>query len=63
QIQTLHLRSRAGIIARTLATLTEILARRRDRNRLRQLDAHLLRDIGLDPLEARRECAKPFWQP
>lgn len=62
QIQTLHLRSRAGIIARTLSALTDVLARRRDRNRLRQLDAHLLRDIGLDPLEARRECAKPFWQ-
>lgn len=36
--------------------------RRRTRLAIRHLDAHLLRDIGLDPLEARHEAQKPFWQ-
>jgi hypothetical protein len=31
------------------------------RRQLAQLDDRLLRDIGLDPLETRREVAKPFW--
>jgi len=29
---------------------------------LLELDADQLRDIGLDPLEARREGLKPFWR-
>jgi uncharacterized protein YjiS (DUF1127 family) len=62
-IQTLPLRARQGLFARTLTALTTAFARRRDRQRLGKLDAHLLRDIGLDAQEARRECAKPFWQP
>lgn len=63
QIQTLSLRTRSGLFARILTALSIAMTRRRDRNRLARLDAHLLRDIGLDPQEARRECAKPFWQP
>lgn len=63
QIQTLPLRAPRGLFARTLTAFTAVLARRRDRQRLSQLDAHLLRDIGLDAQEARREIAKPFWQP
>jgi uncharacterized protein YjiS (DUF1127 family) len=43
-------------------SLTQALARRRDRRLLARLDAHLLRDIGLSPEAARTECAKPFWQ-
>lgn len=62
-IQTLPLRAPRGIVARTLTALTAALTRRRDRQRLARLDAHLLRDIGIDAPEARRECAKPFWQP
>jgi uncharacterized protein YjiS (DUF1127 family) len=62
-IQTLPLRARRGLFARTLTALTSALARRRDRQRLGKLDAHLLRDIGLEAQEAQRECAKPFWQP
>lgn len=63
QIQSLPLRAPRGIVARTLTALTAALTRRRDRQRLAHLDAHLLRDIGLDAREARQECAKPFWQP
>jgi len=62
-IQTFQLHAPTGLFARTLNFMTTALNRRRDRQRLGKLDAHLLRDIGLDPLEARRECAKPFWQP
>lgn len=62
-IQTTRLRSQTGIFQRTLTALSVALTRRRERHRLGQLDAHILRDIGLDPHEARRECAKPFWQP
>ncbi len=36
--------------------------RRRTRLAIRRLDAHLLRDIGLDPAEAQTEAQKPFWQ-
>lgn len=62
-IQTLPLRTRPGLFARVMTAFSAAVARQRDRNRLAHLDAHLLRDIGLDPQEARRECAKPFWQP
>lgn len=62
-IQTLPLRARQRFFARTLTALTAALTRRRDRQRLGKLDAHLLRDIGLEAQEAQRECAKPFWQP
>jgi uncharacterized protein YjiS (DUF1127 family) len=37
--------------------------RRFERQRLTELDDHLLRDIGLTRGEALREVAKPFWQP
>lgn len=36
--------------------------RREDRERLRNLPEYLLRDVGLDVAEARREAAKPFWR-
>ncbi len=31
------------------------------RNELALLDPHLLRDIGVNHLEARREADRPFW--
>lgn len=36
--------------------------RGRQRRALGALDDRLLRDVGLTPAEARRECAKPFWR-
>lgn len=63
QIQTLSLSSRDGLVARVLTAMSAALTRRRDRQRLGHLDAHLLRDIGLEAQDVRRECAKPFWQP
>jgi uncharacterized protein YjiS (DUF1127 family) len=63
EITTLPLRTRPGLVARLTDFITEALARRRHRRILSRLDAHLLRDIGLSPDEARTEAAKPFWQP
>ncbi len=62
-IDTLPLRARSGLFARLLTSLSTAMTRTRERQRLAHLDAHLLRDIGLDAQQARRECAKPFWQP
>lgn len=36
-------------------------ARRHQRRSLARLDAHLLRDIGLDAASARAEALKHFW--
>lgn len=33
----------------------------RERRDLRGLDAHLLADIGCNPVDAARESARPFW--
>lgn len=34
----------------------------RSRQHLRDLDAHLLKDIGISPEDADREARRPFWQ-
>ena len=61
-IQTLPQRARQGLVARITHVFTAALTRRRDRQRLGKLDAHLLRDIGLEAQAAHTECAKRFWQ-
>jgi uncharacterized protein YjiS (DUF1127 family) len=38
------------------------LSRWRSRRALAQLDDRMLTDIGLDPVDRRREIDKPFWQ-
>ena len=38
------------------------ILRQRGRADLRQLDDHMLRDIGLDWAEAKAEAQKPFWR-
>jgi uncharacterized protein YjiS (DUF1127 family) len=58
---TLSFRARPGLVARVTRAVTAALTRRRDRQLLAHLDAHLLRDIGLSSEEAQTECAKPFW--
>ncbi|MEM1302503.1 MAG: DUF1127 domain-containing protein [Pseudomonadota bacterium] len=34
----------------------------RSRQHLRDLDAHILKDIGISPEDAAREAQRPFWQ-
>jgi uncharacterized protein YjiS (DUF1127 family) len=44
-----------------LGLLSLVLHARRQRHRLRSLDDHLLKDIGLTPETAAREAGKPIW--
>jgi uncharacterized protein YjiS (DUF1127 family) len=62
EIKTLPLSPRFGLVARLTLVISQALTRHRDRKALAQLDAHILRDIGLTPEDARTEAAKPFWQ-
>ena len=36
--------------------------RRTDRSQLSGMDTRLLRDIGIDQMQAEREARKPFWK-
>lgn len=57
-----HQSGRTGLMAQFRAVLVTALTRRRDRAMLARLDAHLLRDIGVDPAEAFAEARKPCWR-
>lgn len=37
--------------------------RRKSRLKLKELDNHMLRDIGMSPRDAFDEARKPFWRP
>lgn len=52
----------ANVAVRFAAAVTAWETRRTSRRALKQLDGRLLNDIGLDPLTAHTEAAKPFWQ-
>lgn len=45
-----------------LVLACEYVAHRRQRRDLAELDARLLADIGVSPLDARAEARKPFWK-
>ncbi|OSQ40614.1 DUF1127 domain-containing protein [Thalassospira mesophila] len=49
-------------VDRLLALPRQWAARFTLRNRLADMDAHLLRDIGWDVYDARIEAGKHFWQ-
>lgn len=51
----------AVVALRVAVTLTHWSERRRARQHLAHLDDHLLRDIGLDRLTARKEASRKFW--
>jgi len=53
---------RAGPAAGLLAWIRTMLARAQQRRELFELDDTLLRDIGINRLEARAEAAKPLWR-
>ena len=63
-----HAPTVAGLTGRTrpqpnvLRVVSNWLTRHRSRRTLAQLDAHLLRDIGLTEAQATRELTKPFWR-
>jgi uncharacterized protein YjiS (DUF1127 family) len=49
------------VAARVGRTLAEWRRRARSRAQLARFSPRELRDIGLTPADAARECAKPFW--
>jgi uncharacterized protein YjiS (DUF1127 family) len=49
-------------VNRLLRTLTTWHERSRQRQRLAELDDHLLRDIGITRAQAQAEFDKPFWR-
>jgi uncharacterized protein YjiS (DUF1127 family) len=51
-----------GLIARVVRRLAAWHRRICSRTQLARLSERELRDIGLTPAEAARECAKPFWR-
>ena len=52
--------ARAGSALMALVLLWDF--RHRSRQSLAHLGPHQMRDIGLDPLSAEAEAAKPFWK-
>lgn len=52
---------RAGFAARAAARLALWLSRARERSALRQLDDHLLNDVGLSREGALTEASRPPW--
>ncbi|MGE0734842.1 MAG: DUF1127 domain-containing protein [Alphaproteobacteria bacterium] len=51
-----------GTFGRTLEGMLRSLERKRSRQRLAELDDHLLKDIGITRAEAYEEWRKPFWR-
>ena len=56
-----EVRLRRAAFAGFVRTVALWLDRARQRRDLAELDAHLLKDIGVTPRQAAREAAKPFW--
>jgi uncharacterized protein YjiS (DUF1127 family) len=54
--------SREGLFARILSVALTWQDRAVQRTQLASMDDRLLRDMGIDPLEARMEAEKPFWK-
>jgi uncharacterized protein YjiS (DUF1127 family) len=52
----------ARLVLRLPQTVAAWAERRRTRTDLRDLDLHMLQDIGLNWAEARTEAQKPFWR-
>lgn len=57
-----RLSTQTSYIDRLRVTISAALIRRRERATLARLDTHILRDIGVDPVTAAAEAAKPFWK-
>jgi uncharacterized protein YjiS (DUF1127 family) len=52
----------AVVALRVAVTVTKWSTRARTRKSLKNLDPHILKDIGKTPEEAWREAALPFWR-
>ena len=47
--------------ARMFATISLMMTVARERRQLRALDPAMLKDLGLDRADVRREAARPMW--
>lgn len=56
-------RKAAALLHKAAALIRVWRRRAREREQLARLSPHLLRDIGITPVEARHEAGKPFWRP
>lgn len=52
-----HLKSRKTLVSRVFLFLSIL----RERNQLKHLDAHLLKDIGITKAQAHQEADRPVW--
>ena len=52
-----------AVLTQTVTTLLDWQERAEQRRQLSALDAHSIKDAGLDPADAYREASKPFWRP
>lgn len=53
--------SKAGYRTPSVARLWDYLGLWRQRKDLANLDAHILRDIGVSPAAAEKEASRPIW--
>jgi uncharacterized protein YjiS (DUF1127 family) len=60
--QTITAKTRKTGMTGVLRAVQAWAKRRNGRQSLARLDAHMLRDIGVDAVQAQLECAKPFWR-
>lgn len=50
------------LIRRLVAVAVALYQRAKSREQLKNLDSHLLNDVGLTPYDAMKEANKPFWR-
>lgn len=66
QINVLNAQAHLPVVARFAVTFAVVVTkwdtRRKTRRALKDMEPHLLRDIGLERFAAQAEAAKPFWQ-
>lgn len=61
--KSLHLSLGLGAVWQRAFSLLGTWQRRiDDRRALSSMDPHLLKDLGIEPYQARDEAAKPFWR-
>lgn len=60
--QAVHMPTVATLLLRTAVVVTLWTHRAKSRRALLNLDADLLRDVGISPSDAHDEATKPFWR-
>ena len=58
-----HFGGISAVFGNALAQIGTWRSRSAERRQLAALSPHVLKDLGIDPADATREAAKPFWRP